>query len=196
MHLVCPEVKVPDVLVSRYSDFNDAVTACTVLLGYKGAEVPGSPSRSWSRELDADCDAVPGGDGISFELCSQFDAEILSVDHTGRGIVNRKDREFLEGPGRRHVFVPQLCEAVVSRNEEIVAGNVMVLPEGRTMTADRQREHVPLLLDKRGERPPRLQRTKMHGLRFQLAQGARKLRMRPLLPVTDAVPVIERDITH
>ena len=146
--------------------------------------------------LDADGDTVPGRDGISFELRSQFDAEILSVDHTGRGIVNCKDREFLEGPGRRHVFVPQLCEAVVSRHEEIVAGDVVVLPEGRTMAVDRQREHVPLLLDKRGERPPRLQRTKMHRLRFQLAQGARELRMRPLLPVADAVPVVERDITH
>ena len=94
------------------------------------------------------------------------------------------------------MFVPQLCEAVVSRHEEIVAGDVVVLPEGRTMAVDRQREHVPLLLDKRGERPPRLQRTKMHGLRFQLAQGARELRMRPLLPVADAVPMIERNIAH
>jgi len=196
MHLVRPEVEVPDVLVSRHPDFNDAVTAGAVLLGYEGTQIPGSPSRSGSRELDADGDTVPGGDGISFELRSQFDAEILSIDHAGRGIVNRKDREFLEGPGRRNVFVPQLCEAVVSRNEEIVAGNVVVLPEGRTMAADRQREHVPLLLDKRGERPPSLQRTKMHGLRLQLAQGARKLRMRPLLPVADAIPVIERDITH
>ena len=94
------------------------------------------------------------------------------------------------------MFVPQLCEAVVSRHEEIVAGDVVVLPEGRTMAVDRQREHVPLLLDKRGERPPRLQRAKMNRLRLQLAQGARKLGMRPLLPVADAVPVIERDITH
>ena len=156
MHLVRPEVEAPDVLVSRHPDFNDAVTAGAVLLGYEGPQIPGSPSRSGSRELDADRDTVPSGDGISFELRSQFDAEILSVDHTGRGIVNSKDREFLEGPGRRKMFVPQLCEAVVSRNEEIVAGDVMVLPEGRTMTADRQREHVPLLLDKRGERPPRL----------------------------------------
>ena len=196
MHLVRPEVEVPDVLVSRHPDFNDAVTAGAVLLGYEGTQIPGSPSRSGSRELDADGDTVPSGDGISFELRSQFDAEILSVDHTGRGIVNSKDREFLEGPGRRKMFVPQLCEAVVSRNEEIVAGDVVVLPEGRTMAADRQREHVPLLLDKRGERPPGLQRTKMHRLRFQLAQGARKLGMRTLLPVADAVPVVERDITH
>ena len=196
MHLIRPEVKVPDVLVSRHPDFNDAVTAGTVLLGNEGAEIPGSPSRSGRRELDADGDTVPGRDGISFELRSQFDAEILSVDHTGRGIVDRKDREFLEGPGRRYVFVPQLCEAVVGRHEEIVAGDVVVLPEGRTMAVDRQREHVPLLLDKRGERPPRLQRTKMHRLRFQLPQGARELRMRPLLPVADAVPVVERDIAH
>ena len=196
MDLVRPEVKVPDVLVSRHPDFDDAVTAGAVLLGYEGTQIPGSPSRSGSRELDADGDTVPGGDGILFELRSQFDAEILSVDYTGRGIVNREDREFLESPGRRHVFVPQLREAVVGRHEEIVAGDVMVLPEGRTMTVDRQREHVPLLLDKRGERPPRLQRTKMHRLRFQLAQGARELRMRPLLPVADAVPVIERDITY
>ena len=196
MHLVRPEVEVPDVLVSGHPDFDDAVTAGTVLLGYEGTEIPGSPSRSGRRELDADSYAIPGRDGISFELRSQFDAEILSVDHTGRGIVNCKDREFLEGPGRRHVFVPQLCEAVVGRHEEIVAGDVMVLPEGRTMTVDRQREHVPLLLDKRGERPPGLQRTKMHGLRFHLAQGARELRMRPLLPVADAVPVVERDIAH
>ena len=196
MHLIRPEVKVPDVLVSRYPDFDDAVTAGAVLLGYEGAEIPGSPSRSGRRELDADRDTVSGWDGISFELRSQFDAEILSVYHAGRVIVNRKDREFLEGPGRGHVFVPQLCEAVVGRHEEIVAGDVVVLPERRTMAVDRQREHVPLLLDKRGERPPRLQRTKMHRLRFQLAQGARKLRMRPLLPVADAVPMIERDIAH
>ena len=84
MHLVRPEVEVPDVLVSGYPDFDDAVTAGAVLLGYEGAEIPGSPSRSGSRELDADGDTVPGGDGISFELRSQFDAEILSVDHTGR----------------------------------------------------------------------------------------------------------------
>ena len=196
MHLIRPEVKVPDVLVSRHPDFDDAVTARAVLLSYEGAKIPGSPSRSGRRELDADRDTVPGWDGISFELRSQFDAEILSVDHAGRGIVNRKDREFLEGPGRRNVFVSQLCEAVVSRHEEIVAGDVVVLPEGRTMAADRQREHVPLLLDERGESPPGLQCTKMHGLRFQLAQGTRKLRMRPLLPVADAVPMVERDITH
>ena len=196
MHLVRPEVEVPDVLVSRHPDFNDAVTAGAVLLGYEGTQIPGSPSRSGSRELDADGDTVPGGDGISFKLRSQFDAEILSVDHTGRGIVNRKDRQFLEGLGRRKMFVPQLCEAVVGRHEEIVAGDVVVLPERRTMAVDRQRKHIPLLLDKRGERPPSLQRTKMHGLRLQLAQGARKLRMRPLRPVADAIPVIERDITH
>ena len=70
MHLVRPEVEVPDVLVSRHPDFNDAVTAGAVLLGYEGTQIPGSPSRSWSRELDADCDAVPGRDGISFELRS------------------------------------------------------------------------------------------------------------------------------
>lgn len=196
MHLICPEVEAPDVPVSGHPDFNDAVTPSTVLFGYEGAEIPGSPSRSGSRKLDADRDTVPGWNSISFKLRSQFDAEILSVDHTGRGIVNRKDREFLESPGRRHVFVPQLREAVVGRHKEIVAGDVMVLPEGKTMTVDRQREHVPLLLDKRGERPPGLQRTKMNRLRLQLAQGARKLRMRPLLPVADAVPVIERNITH
>lgn len=68
MHLVCPEVEVPDVLVTGHLDFNDAVTAGAVLLGYEGTEIPGSPSRSGRRELDADRDTVPGGDGISFEL--------------------------------------------------------------------------------------------------------------------------------
>ncbi|MBR0534674.1 MAG: hypothetical protein IJK19_08385 [Bacteroidales bacterium] len=85
---------------------------------------------------------------------------------------------------------------MVAGHEEIVAGDVVVLAERRPVALHGQRQHVPLLLRQGIEVTPGLQRTKMHGLRFQLPQGARKLRMRPLLPVADAVPVVERDITH
>ena len=105
-------------------------------------------------------------------------------------------REVLESPGHRYVLIVQLCEAVVTGHEEIMAGDVVVLAERRPVALHGQRQHVPLLLRQRIEVTPGLQRTKMHGLRLHLAQGAGELRMRPLLPVADAVPVVERHVTH
>ena len=81
-------------------------------------------------------------------------------------------------------------------HEEIVAGDVVILAERRPVALHRQRQHVPLLLRQRIELAPGLQRTEMEGLRLYLAQGAGKLRMRPLLPVADAVPMVERHVTH
>jgi hypothetical protein len=105
-------------------------------------------------------------------------------------------REILEGSRSRNMLIPKLCEAVVSGYEQIVTGDVVVLLEWGPVTLHGQGQHVPLFLRDRIESPPGLQRTKMNRLGLHLGESAGEFRMRSLLPVAHAIPVVEGYFTH
>ena len=196
MHLVLRQVQVPQILVVRDQHFHDAVLGIAVLLGDEGTKLARPSAAAGRCELEPDRKPIAGGIGAMIKPHPESDGKGSDIHDGCRMEFAIQRWEVLEGPGHRHVLIAQLCEAVVAGYEEIVAGDMVVLAERRPVTLHRQGQHIPLLLRERIKRPPCLQRTKMHGLRLHLAQGARELRMRPLLPVADAIPVIERDITH
>lgn len=161
MYLVRIQIEVPDVLVSGYLYRYDTIRCSTVVGSDEGTKVARLTSGTWGSELDAYSKPVSGGDGISFELRSQFDAKRGFVLKEGRIILTAYNWKFLECPGSRKMLVAKLCKPVIRRYEKIVAGDVVVFLEGWPMAVYVQRKHIPLLLGDGIKRPPGLQRTKM-----------------------------------
>ena len=96
----------------------------------------------------------------------------------------------------RNVFVPQLNKTVVSRYEEIVAGNVRPFVIRRPLAGSLNGERVSGLLHRRFQRPPRLQRPGMDGSLLQLRRSPRELSISFLLVVRDALPMVISTVPH
>lgn len=107
-----------------------------------------------------------------------------------------KGRKRLEPGRRRDMLLPQGREPVVSRHEQVVSADMVLLqkrgPVGRHPPGIR----CPLHLHSVVQRPPGGQGPKMHRLVTQLPQGPGERGPRLGTPTTLPVPVVEGDPSH
>ena len=94
------------------------------------------------------------------------------------------------------MLIPQGGEAMVSRYEEILAGDVRLVVKRRLV----RHRFLPVLMPERLrgliQRPPCSQRPAMHLQVRQLPGSARIIPGRALPVIALATPVIEGDVTH
>ena len=196
MDLIRRKVQVPDVSVVRDENLNEAVRGSTVARGDEGAKVAGIAAIAGPHQLKPRGEAVSGWICVGVKTNPQLDGQVSSSLNVNGVIVADHNRQFFISPGNRYVLTAQLRKSMISGHEQIVAGNVVVLPEWRPMGVHCQSQSVPLLLYDRQKILPSLNRTKVNGLLVHLEHSAREFGMSPVLPIAYAIPVEKGDFPH
>jgi len=92
------------------------------------------------------------------------------------------------------MLMAQLCMAMIRTDEQIVAGDVVVLIERRSVTRYDLCILSPLKLHIMIERVPGHERAMVQLRMFQLCRSTRRQELAPGLPVADPIAVIECNI--
>ena len=103
-------------------------------------------------------------------------------------------RERLEHHRLRNMLISQLCKAVISRHEEIVPADAVLLPKRWTMRNDTSGHPSPDHLFLVRQSLPGLDCSLVQFSLLQLICGSCKVRIRLAPEIADAIPVVEGHI--
>lgn len=175
---------------------HDGHHACsTVTFSQVIPELAQMPALSRRCELDFGQQPVPGSLRPAAQLHPGGDYQASIHFHTITQR-HRKRRELVESHRRRLVLVPKRRKSVIRRYEQVLAGDVGLMVEGRTVGLHHLRQLVPDQLRPVRNLPPGSQGTPVNIQGRCLFCRTRVPAMRALPVVALPVPVIEGHLTH
>ena len=183
------QVQLPGLPEIRNQEGNSAIIVRTVGTGEEVPLQPGLPAVSRPCELQLQQQPIPASAVAIPDAAEEIQQQVSPLNDLVGFQIQEEIRKCRIADRCRHMLIPQLGEAVVSRHEEIVAGDVGLLVVWRPLAGNLNGIHVPDLLLLPGNGPPRLQCPVMQVRLHQLRIGALELRVSLLLVVAVLLPV-------